>query len=105
MTLLHHPLVLPPRGATELVKLGARGGWSEPRLPHHRVPAHAYLGLLGNDAFVWVAHCKCEKYIDCPLSLALEEAGAMFDAVSVQRRPAATPKRGGTKAKKKPQKK
>lgn len=89
MALKPHPMVLPPRGATNLYRLGVSGRWREIDADEPKEPAHAYIGILDDEGYAWVAHCKCVVHANCPLSSALNRACHEWDSASVQRRPVA----------------
>jgi len=91
-----HPYCRPPRGASDVLRLGDDNQWR----PDNGMPGRAFVGLnvaqvcprYGNQdqnissPVVWVAFCKCKIYANCPASKAADKACDHFGSCVIHRR-------------------
>jgi hypothetical protein len=78
-----HARCRPPKAHVKTLRLREDGRW----VSDNGDPSLAFIRAAdetGDSATIWVANCKCTRYLDCPVSTAFARASALgFGSASV----------------------
>lgn len=88
-----HPKCRPPSDHVPIMRLRDDHRW----VTDNGDPSLAFVApdrdSDGDGAIVYVAHCTCKVFLDCPLSRALAFAGNRYASATVVRRRASKPRK------------